>query len=396
MKIGYFDCACGASGDMVVGALLDAGAPFDAIRQGLDSLSVPGLAVSACKVVKHGLSATQFTVHADEGHHHPHRRLADILAIIESGGLPEPVQRAAASTFQRIAECEAAVHGVPVDSVHFHEIGALDSIADIVAAHLGLHLLGIEEVAASPLNLGSGTVTTAHGVLPVPAPATVRLLAGAPGYGSAVPFELVTPTGAALITQWARAFGPMPEMVVETVGYGSGVRDLPDRADVLRLVVGAAASAMPDTEPVSIIEANIDDMNPELLPPLISELLARGARDAFLTPLVGKKGRPAFLVTVLCDPARTAEFTRMLFEETTTLGVRLRNERRVCLAREWKQAGTPWGPVRIKIGRYQGEVTSASPEFEDCQAAARRHNVPVLRVYDAARAAAARGELEDA
>lgn len=407
---------------MIVGALIDAGAPFEKIREALDSLGVGELRVTAEKVVKRGVSATKFTVHA--GHDHAHRHLADVIEIINRGAIPDDVKAAAVQTFRRIAECEAKVHGLTPAKVHFHEVGAVDSIADIVSAHYGLHLLGVERVLSSPLNVGSGTVEVAHGVMPVPAPATAMLLEGAPSYGSEIPFELVTPTGAALIVQRASGFGPMPPMRIESVGHGSGTRDLEDRANVLRATLGEEVEvedahcrtrpvaqerslhqngregslhqAEETGEVVTVIEANVDDMNPELLPPVISDLLESGARDAFLTPILGKKGRPGYLVTALCDEDTVRDLSRILFEGTTTFGLRMRRERRICLEREWKQANTPWGPVRVKVGRFEGKATSGSPEFEDCRRVAEEASVPVIRVYEAARAAAVRGELTDA
>ena len=256
--------------------------------------------------------------------------------------------------------------------------------------------LRVMRVFSSPLNLGSGTVRTAHGIMPVPVPATVSLLGNAQAYGSGVEGELLTPTGAALITEWASGYGPMPRMRVERIGYGSGTRDIPDRANVLRAIIGEAIEALPETEPIVVIEANIDDMNPELLPPLVADLIAQGARDAFLTPILGKKGRPAFLITVLCDEAKAAALAPVLFHGSTTLGVRLRTERRLCLAREWKAVQTPWGDVRIKVGRFGGAVTCASPEFEDCRRVAETGGVPVRAVYEAAHAAAVKKEWKDA
>ena len=403
----YFDCSCGASGDMIVGALIDVGAPFDKIREALDSLGVGHFHVTAEKVVKRGIGATQFRVHVEHEHRHPHRHLSDVLAIIERGALPAEVKAAAAETFRRIADCEAKIHGSTPDEVHFHEVGAVDSIADIVSAHYGLHLLGIERVVSSPLNVGSGVVNVAHGLMPVPAPATAMLLEGVPSYGSEVPHELVTPTGAALITQRASGYGPMPPMRILATGYGSGTRDLEDRANVLRAIIGEEVDLRHQTvaqerDPtacckiVTVIEFNVDDMNPELLPPLIADVIAKGARDAFFTPILGKKGRPGYLVTVLCDEPAVPDIAQTLFEGTTTFGLRMRQERRFCLEREWKQAATPWGPVRVKVGRYEGRVTSASPEFEDCRRVAEEAAVPVIRVYEAACAAAVKGELTDA
>jgi len=399
-RILYFDCSCGASGDMIVGALIDAGAPFETIRNALDSLKIGHFHVTVDKVAKHGISATQFRVHTEHEHHDPHRHLGDVLDIIGRGALPGEVKSAAVETLSRIAECEARIHGSTRDEVHFHEVGAVDSIADIVSAHYALHLLGIERIVSSPLNVGSGTVTVAHGLMPVPAPATAMLLEGVPSYGSEVPFELVTPTGAALITQRAAEYGPMPPMRILATGYGSGTRELDDRANVLRAIIGeetaVASRCGPAGEVVTVIEFNVDDMNPELLPALIADVIERGALDAFFTPILGKKGRPGYLVTVLCDEPAAEEIARVLFEGTTTFGLRMRQDRRICLERQWKRAATPWGAVRVKVGTYEGRVTSASPEFEDCRRVAEQAAVPVIRVYDAARAAAVRGELTDA
>jgi len=389
---------------MIVGALLDAGADFGKLRAALESLGVAGFTVSAEKVKKHGIMATQFHVEVEHEHDHPHRHLNDILEIIERGDLPGAVKEASARTFLRLAECEAAIHGTTIEEVHFHEVGAVDSIVDIVGAHWALNDLGIEAMSASPLNVGSGTVHTAHGVLPVPAPATARLLQGVPSYGSEVVLELVTPTGAALITQCAQAYGPAPEMRIAAIGYGAGTKDLPDRANVLRVLVGETEGGMdkplihgtPAGESVTVIEANIDDMNPELLPPLIAGLIGRGARDAFVTPIVGKKGRPAFLITVLADAERVDDVVSGMFHESTTLGVRIRQERRVCLDREWQTVETPWGAVRVKIGRFQGQITCKSPEFEDCRRLAEEKGVPVLAVYERAKAAAVEGEQDHA
>lgn len=395
MRTLYIDAFCGASGDMIVGALLDAGAPFETVREGLDSLGVHGFRLSIEKVCKKGITATQFRVLIEEHHHHPHRHFADIVKIIQHAGIPQPVKDGAIETFRRIAECEATVHGTTPEKVHFHEVGAVDSIVDIVGAHYALHLLAVERVVASPLNLGSGQIRAAHGVMPVPAPATVQLLAGSPCYASEVPHELTTPTGAALVCQWAATFGPMPLMRIERVGYGAGTRDLDDRANVLRVILGETAETIAAAETVTVIETDIDDMNPELLPPLVAELLEKGARDAFLTPILGKKGRPGYLVTVLCDAEKAGDLARVLFRSSTTFGVRMRHEDRICLDREWKTVKTPWGPVRVKIGRLSGEVMSMSPEFEDCRALAQQAGAPVLDVYDAARGAAKKGELGD-
>jgi uncharacterized protein (TIGR00299 family) protein len=392
MRTLYLDCFSGISGDMTVGALIDAGASFDAIQAGLRSLGVPGFTVTAEKTKKKGIEATQFLVLVEENADKPHRHLRHIVEIINRGELPEPVKAAAIETFQLLGEAEAAVHGTTVEKVHFHEVGAIDSIVDIVAAQYGFHLLGIEQVFCSPLHVGAGTVKCDHGVMPVPAPATARLLQGKPIYGGEVQGELVTPTGAASVAQRVKAFGNTPILTVDAIGYGSGTRDLPDRANVLRVLLGEAAAAPMATESITVVEAAIDDMNPELLPTLTAALLDAGARDAFLTPILGKKGRPAYCVTALCDDARTQEIARALFAHSTTLGLRMRQERRIVLDRAWRKVLTPWGEVRVKVGMFDGAASTTAPEFEDCRALAERAGVPVRRVYEAALAAAFKGE----
>lgn len=383
MKTLYFDCFSGASGDMIVGALIDLGADVDALRAALESLDVSGYTIAAKKVKKKGVMATQFSVELDPAAKQPHRHLRHVVEIIDRGNLPDAVKVASKETFRRIAECEAKVHGTTIEKVHFHEVGAIDSIVDVVGAHFCLHALGCEGVAASPLHVGAGTVECAHGVMPVPAPATALLLEGVPCYGGEVQVELVTPTGAALLAQIAASFGPMPAMTITGTGYGSGTRDLPDRANVLRVIEGDAAESRA-AETVTVIETNVDDMVPELLPVLIEEAMGAGARDAFVVPVVGKKGRPGHSITVLCDPAHADALAAVVFRNSTTLGVRMREERRICLEREWKNVDTPWGAVRVKIGRLGAEQTVASPEFEDCKQVAERAGVPVIAVYRAA------------
>ncbi len=398
MKLLYLDCMSGISGDMTVGALIDAGADFGAVRAGLVSLGVPGFCVTAARVVKRGVTATRFQVDEDGGGGHVHRHLGHIMDIIRNGQLPDPVKEKSIAVFRRIADAEAAVHGIPVEQVHFHEVGAIDSIADIVAANLALHLLGVGRVVVSKINAGGGTVRCAHGIMPVPAPATALLLAGAPVYGTDGTGELTTPTGAALAAEWADAFGPMPEMTVTAVGHGAGAKDLPDRANVLRAVIGdaagtAAAENLPGTPGmVTVMETLVDDMTGEMLAPAMEALLAAGALDVFAAPVTGKKGRPAHLLTVLCAPGGETETARLLFDHTTTLGVRFREERRITLGREWRAVETPFGPVRVKIGlRADGAPPLYHPEHDSCREAARLSGAPVRRIAEAALAAALEG-----
>ena len=337
MKFLYLDCFSGISGDMTVGALLDAGADFTLLQDGLMSLGVPGFRVEAEKVVKRGIAATQFRVIVEPDAPRPHRHLHHIEDIIMGAPLPETARDGALKTFRRLADAEAAVHGIPVQKVHFHEVGAIDSIVDIVGANLALHQLGVERVAASPVHVGGGTIHCDHGIMPVPAPATAMLLNGCPVVGDDLDAELATPTGAALAVSWTGEFGPMPAVTVTAVGHGAGGRDLPDRANVLRVILGdTAPKGAAPAETVTVIEALIDDMSGELLAPALEALLAAGARDAFLAPVTAKKGRPASLITVLCDTALLPAMTQTLFEQTTTLGVRFREEHRTVLERAWR------------------------------------------------------------
>ena len=399
-KLAYFDCFCGAAGDMIVGALLDAGASFDAVRDGLESLGVEGLTVEAEKIVKKGISATQFRVIV-EGEDHPHRHLRHVVEIIERGTLPETVKAGAIATFRRLAEAEAAVHGSTIEKVHFHEVGAHDSIADVVGAHLALHSLGIDAVQASALITGHGTVKCAHGIMPVPAPATAKLLEGIPWSAGDVDKEMLTPTGAALLAETATRFGPAPMMTGVAIGYGAGTRDLPDRPNVLRVLIGEAAADL-GTDEVVVLETMLDDMSPELLPPLVEGLLDAGALDAWLAPVIGKKGRPGQAVTVLCPVGKERTLADYLLAHSTTLGLRMRTEQRLTLGRRIETVVTPFGEIRVKVAlervalekvALEGErVLRRVPEFEDCRQAAAKASVPVHTVYDAAIAAAHTGE----
>jgi pyridinium-3,5-bisthiocarboxylic acid mononucleotide nickel chelatase len=395
MKTLYLDCFCGAAGDMLVGALIDAGADFEALKKSLSTLGVDGYTLSCEKINKHGTMATKFDVHVDDQHDHPHRHLRHIVEIIEAGDLSDAVKKASLETFQRIAECEAEVHGSTIQAVHFHEVGAVDSIVDIVGTHLALEQLKPERIVSSALHVGSGTVKCAHGIMPVPAPATALLLRGVPSYGGDVDGELVTPTGAALVAQLAESFGSMPTMTVSTIGVGSGTKDIPDRPNVVRAIFGEAADTVSGVESIVVIEANIDDMNPELFPPLVDDLLEKGSRDVFLTPILGKKGRPAHLITVLSDHALVSTLTETLLNGSSTLGVRMRTEERITLDREWKTVDTAWGVVKVKIGSYKGVSSSTSPEYDDCERVAREAKVTTREVYEVAFAAAIKGEFID-
>jgi len=387
-KILYFDCFSGASGDMVLGALLDLGAPLDGLRAALAPLLPAGCELAATRVVRSGIGAVQFEVReggaADEaGGHARHRGLHDILDMIAKAGLPGQVAARASLLFERLGRVEAEIHQVPIERVHFHEVGALDSIIDIVGAVWAVDALGVGRVASSPLNTGSGTVATSHGQLPVPAPATIRLLEGVPAYSSGVQAELVTPTGALLVTGHATAYGPMPPMTIRRTGYGAGQRQLPGQPNVLRAVLGEAPAAA-EHDRILVVECNIDDMNPQFFGSLIERVQAAGALDVFLSPVQMKKNRPGTLVTVLAPVNLREGILDLLFRETTTIGVRYHESDRECLSREWTTVSTRFGPVRIKIARRGSAVMNAAPEYEDCAARATERAVAVRDVHAAA------------
>jgi len=383
MKIAYFDCFSGISGDMVLGALVDAGAPLGAMEAELRKLPVSGWEISAEQVKRSGVRATQVRVTSTETH--PQRGLGEILEIVERAGIAgRPIRARASEVFRRLGEAEARVHTIPIEKVHFHEVGAVDAIVDIVGACVGLELLGIEQVACSALNVGGGSVKTAHGVLPVPAPATAELLRRAPTYSTGIACELVTPTGAALVAALVKQFGPMPPMTVSAVGYGAGSADLAEQPNVLRVFIGEAAAREAGAcreETVAVVETNVDDMNPQLVGYLFERALAVGALDVFATPVQMKKNRPGQLLTILCDPVGVDRVVELLFRETTTIGVRTYEARRRALERQTLEVSTPHGPVRVKISRLNGRVLNVAPEYEDCQRIASEKGLPLKQVF---------------
>jgi len=381
--IAYLDCCSGISGNMLLGALIDAGLSLDDLRADLSRLPLQGYELKAERVTKGGIAATHLEVAADQ--EHAHRGLDDILQIISQSGLPKEVTDPARRIFTRLAEAEARVHDQPVDQVHFHEVGAVDAIVDVVGACCGLHRLGVSEVYASAVPLGGGWVETAHGRLPVPAPATVELLKGVPAYGGPVLTELVTPTGAAILTTLSRSYGQLPPMIVRSVGCGAGTKDLP-HPNVLRVFIGEMA-AEPLEERLVALETNLDDMNPEFFDYLMDRLFAAGALDVFYTAILMKKSRPATLVTVLTEVANASALREVIFRETTTLGVRAYEVSRLCLEREWREVNTDFGPVRVKVGLVGSDIVTAAPEYEDCRRLARESGTPVKTVYQAAQSA---------
>src|ERR1700720_2213578 len=383
-KLAYFDCFSGISGDMMLGALVDAGCDLGLLRSGLQGLQIPNWTLSAEKVWKNGMSATFVRVTAAD--QTKHRSLSAILEIFDKSPLSNSVRKNAAAIFRRLGEAEAAVHDVPLEKIHFHEVGAIDAIVDIVGACIGFAALGIESFACSALNVGGGTAKMAHGILPVPAPATARLLLGKPTYSNGVQKELVTPTGAAIVATLCSSFGPQPQMTVSAIGYGAGTADLEGQPNVLRLMVGEAAEkrVTAESETIRVLEANLDDMNPQIYGYFLEKALAAGALDVFATPVQMKKNRPGMLVTVLCKPGDEPKFHEMLFAETTTLGVRSYTAERRVLARQWETVHTAFGEVRIKVARLNGHIRQASPEFEDCRKLAEAKNVPLQRVMEEA------------
>jgi pyridinium-3,5-bisthiocarboxylic acid mononucleotide nickel chelatase len=384
MKQAYFDCFSGISGDMTLGALVDAGVPLEQLRSELQGLRVAGLEIAAEKVWKNGMAATYVKVRAEDTT--KHRSLSTILEVLEKSKLGTGVKEKAAAIFRKLGEAEAAVHDVPLEKIHFHEVGAVDAIVDIVGSCVGFAAMGIEKFACSALNVGGGTAKMAHGVLPVPAPATARLLLGKPTYSSGVAKELVTPTGAAIVATLCEIFGPQPAMSVSAIGYGAGTADLEGQPNVMRLMIGEAAEkrAMGSAETIRVLEANLDDMNPQIYGYFLEKALAAGALDVFATPVQMKKNRPGMLVTVLCRVEEEAKFQEMLFAETTTLGVRSFAAERRVLPRVWEKVATPFGEVRVKVARLNGLIRQASPEFDDCRKLAEEKNVPLQRVIEVA------------
>jgi hypothetical protein len=378
MKLCYLDAFSGISGDMTVGALLDAGAPADAVIDALHSLDT-GARFEVEKTARGGVAASKFRVHPDTAPA-KHRHLSHILEMIARAPLSPRAQAAASAVFLRLGEAEAGVHGVPVENVHFHEVGAADSIADIVGACVALDLLDISEVHASPINVGSGTVQTEHGLLPVPAPATASLLAGKPIYSRGPEMELTTPTGAALAVTLASSFGPLPAMRISSIGHGAGDRDFKQHANVLRVLIGERTDDVPEATLVSVIEANIDDSSPQVLGYALEKLMDAGALDAALSPLQMKKNRPGSLLRVIARPEDQERLAQIIFAETSTLGLRIYAAERRVEARSMVEVETPYGTIRGKVSA-QGAF---APEFDDCKAIAQRTGTSLPRVLAAA------------
>ncbi|MCO6509394.1 MAG: nickel pincer cofactor biosynthesis protein LarC [Aridibacter famidurans] len=379
MRTLYFDCFAGASGNMVLGALLDLGADRKELESGIEALGIEGVSLQIEKVNRSGISATHIEVLYEDQKHHRH--LSDIEAIIDAGDLPGRVKDRAKKIFGRLAEAEASVHGISVEKVHFHEVGAVDAIVDIVGACICLESLGIERFACSRLHIGSGFVDMDHGRYPVPPPAVARLVSGFEIYAEGIDGELLTPTGAAIVTALCKGSEPMPSMKVDATGYGAGTRLYDKFPNVLRVVVGdALAAAAPEAESLRLIETNIDDSTPQVLGFVMDKAFELGALDCWFTPVHMKKNRPAAMLSVLAEPSAEAALKKLLFTETSTIGVRVRDVRRECLERISITVETEFGDVDVKVSRYEGEVVNIKPEFDQMRELAERDGVTLREV----------------
>ncbi|GJM44232.1 MAG: UPF0272 protein [Gemmatimonadota bacterium] len=377
--IAHFDPVTGAAGDMILAALLDAGADVDEVRAALRTLPVPEFRLETTEVRTGGLRARRLELEIpDES---THRHLPQVLEILRGGELPPPVVAQAERIFQRLAQAEARCHGIPEEEVHFHEVGALDAILDIAGACIALHLLGVNQVTFSALRVGTGEVASAHGKIPVPVPAVLELIQGVPIVRTDIPYEILTPTGAAILTTLGVPVSAAP-FVGRRVGVGAGRRELPGRPNLLRVTIGEAADAsVPwETDRVEVLETNLDDMTPEAIPAVLEAVMDAGALDVFVTPVLMKKGRPAQWLTVLANPEAAPAIAAVLFRETTTFGIRRHSADRWVLPRESRDLASPWGPVRVKVGKLGDGALRVAPEYESCREIARRTGIPLLDV----------------
>jgi len=392
MKTLYFDCFAGASGDMILGAMIGAGVDPDFLREQLSLLPVTGFRIGVETVDRSGLSATYARV--ETAREPAHRHLSDITGIIEGSGLSDPVKQRAVQIFRRLAEAEAHVHNEPVERVHFHEVGALDAIVDVVGAAICFDYLKIDRFVCSPLHVGSGMVQMAHGRFPIPPPAVTELLKGVPFYATEVKGELLTPTGAAIITAVCSEYGPIPPMKTGATGYGAGTREYHDFPNVLRVLIGETDSEAASEERLWMIETNLDDASPQIIGHVMDRVLELGALDCFFTSVQMKKNRPGVLLSVLCAREQKEALMKLLFTETTTLGIRSYEVNRRALQRSVVRVETPYGPIDVKVAHLEGRVVNEMPEFEQCRAAAVKANVPLKIVEEAARVALARSHRE--
>jgi len=377
VTVAYFDCFAGISGNMVLGAFINLGLDIEEFKEAMSLLPIEGYIIEHQEVKKQGIAATHVDIQVTQ--EQPHRHLYHIEEIIMASQLPREVQELALKIFTRLAEAEAKVHNTTIERIHFHEVGAVDAIIDIVGAAWGIHKLGITKVYASPLHVGKGVVKCAHGLMPIPAPATAELLKGAPTYSGEIQGELVTPTGAAIITTLTQEFGEQPLLKVKHIGYGAGTWDLAI-PNLLRISLGEEASQTEQKDKALVIEANIDDMNPEFYDYLLDKLLSQGAVDVFYTPIQMKKNRPAVLLTVICEENQE-EIIQTLFLETTTLGIRAYEVDRRKQDKEFVYVSTPWGEVKVKLGKEEGRVLNIKPEYEECKVIAQKTGLPLKEVW---------------
>jgi pyridinium-3,5-bisthiocarboxylic acid mononucleotide nickel chelatase len=395
MKIAYFDCFMGISGDMTIGALIDAGADPSLLMEKLGTLGLDGYTIDIAKKITGHIEATDINVILEnrdnhpkqgngDGHHHEHRHLPEITEIINSAELSGRVKQTAISIFERLAKAEAKVHGSTPEKIHFHEVGAIDAIVDIVGSAICLELLDWPKVISSPMPTFHGYAKGSHGIFPLPAPAAAEILRGVPWRTLDIEGELVTPTGAAIIAEIASDFGGQPPMKIERIGYGAGKTDF-GRMNALRVMIGEQFAGESDC--VTVIETNIDDLNPEFYESVMEKLFAAGAFDVFLTPIQMKKSRPAVILSTICSPPNGQEIATIILRETSAFGVRMSQKERICLKRRTEQVTTEFGAIKVKIGEMNDQIMSVSPEYNDCKKAASEHNVPIKMVYDAVKAA---------
>lgn len=387
MRVAYFDCYSGASGDMILGSMIDAGLNPNALREQLNKLGLRNISLKVKKVLKAGISGTQVLVEGKHEKRHS-RSLKELLQIIDRSQLEEELKRQSKKIFERIASVEAKIHRRPMEEIHFHEIGGLDSIVDIVGAVWGIKAMGVERLYVSSVNVGAGFVKCEHGLLPVPAPATLALMKGKPIYSSGIEKELLTPTGAALLTSLGSEFGKMPKMNVMKIGYGAGKDDLP-HPNLLRLIIGEGESVVKEKK-VRVVETNIDDMNPQFYDYLMERLFALQVLEVFMTPILMKKNRPATLLTVICSEETLPQITDFLIRETTTLGLRWREEERSCAERKILTLPTRYGKIRFKMASWDGKIVNLSPEYEDCKRLALSKRVSLKEVFEEAKKAGIR------
>ena len=378
MKTAYFDCFSGISGDMTLGALIDSGLDFGLLKNELDKLGLSDYEIGTSREMRGYITGARFNVEAGESHHH--RGLTEINSIINSADISQRAKTDALAIFDRLAIVEAAIHNTTKDKIHFHEVGAVDSIVDIVGTAIGIDLLGIEKCHASVIPLGSGTAKCAHGTLPVPAPATIKLLENATVRSSGQKREMVTPTGAAILTHYCKSFGPMPDMHILSTGYGAGFKDVPEMPNMLRLIIGQSDAGTMHHQ-MEVIEAGIDDMNPEFYDYIFEKLFESGALDVYLVPIQMKKNRPANLLTVLAHKADLEKLAAIIFTESTTFGLRSYTTSKVFLKREQITVETRYGPISVKTGYFGGGPSTIAPEYEDCKKAAREKSAPLKAVY---------------